>query len=100
MAAADYADDNKKTPPPELRDWLRSKQFGCLPHAGGWKDQSHRYVNHGLIYYNVYSAVSQYRAALKDSKRLKQWIKDNREIMDTVKQIEDIRRANSIPLDG
>lgn len=98
MAAADYAEDNTKTPPPELREWLRSKQFDCLPRAGGWKDQSYRYVNRGIIYYNVYSAITQYRAALKDGKTFKNWIKTNREIMDTVKRIEDMRRATSNPI--
>lgn len=93
MAAADYAEKKKVTPPPELVDWLRSKQFGCLPHVGGWKDQPYRYVNHGLIYYNAYRVTLEYKNALKNSKGLKEWIKNNRETMDAIRKIEDIRRA-------
>ena len=100
MAAADYAEKKPVTPPPELVDWLRSKQFGCLPHAGGWKEQSYRYVNRGMVYYNAYRVTLEYKTALKDSKTLKTWMKHNRETMDAVKKIEDIRRAISNPING
>lgn len=97
MAAADYA-KGKTSPPPELVDWLRSKQFDCLPLAGGWKDQEYRYVNRGMVYYNAYRVTLEYQTALKDSKNLKDWMKRNRETLDVIKQIEDMRRAISDPL--
>lgn len=94
MAAADYAERKPDaTPPPELSDWLRSKQFDTLPRAGGWKDQPYRYVNQGLIYYNVFRDVREYRAALKDGKTFKRWIKENPEVMETIRKIEDMRRG-------
>lgn len=100
LAAADYAEGKGTPPPPELRDWLRSKQFDSLPHAGGWKDQPYRYVNHGLIYFNVYSAIMQYKNALKDGKNFKHWLKENAEVMKTVNKIKDMRHATGNSLDN
>ena len=78
-------------PPPELLDYLRTERFNALPYSGGWKEQPYKFIERGIIYFNVYSAVKSYREAMKDAKGFKNWIKYNRDTMKVVNGVKEMR---------
>ena len=97
LAAAEYAISESAKPPPELSDYFISEMFHSLPNGNGWKNEPARWLSRITIMVSVYNARKAFSNANKTlkGKQLVEWMKNNKSVIDTVKRLEDLKKAKN-----
>lgn len=90
LAAADFAENPKHKPPPELTLALQCERWGALPEAGGLYDQPAGLLDRMSASLNVYQAFDNWKS--RKAGHEKDWTDNNPKAWAVIQDVNKLRQ--------